>query len=62
MIQCVPVQALAPRTMWVTMEELEGNDPGPESSGYVEALAESTRREELKAAEARRLLLSLPGR
>ena len=62
MIQMVPVPALVTRAMWVAMEELEGNDPGQETSGYEEGQSERTWREKLKAAETRALLFKLPGK
>ena len=62
MSQVVPVPALVTRAMRVSMEELEGNDPGAESSGYEEGQSECARREELKTVESRALLLKLPGK
>ena len=48
--------------MRVAMEELVGNDPGEETSGYVVGQSEHVRRDELKTAGTRGLLLTLPGR
>ena len=62
MIRMVPVPALVTRTLRVAMEELTGDDPGAESSGYVEGRSDHARKEELKAVEARANLLMLPGR
>ena len=62
MIRMVPVPALVTRAMRVAMKELMGDDPGAESSGYVEGQSNHARKEELKTVEARANLLRLPGR
>ena len=62
MIRTFPDPALVTRAVRVAMEELTGNDPGAESSGYVEGRSDHARQEELKAVAARANLLRLPGR